>query len=237
MVDAHEYRFFGQNTLMIFQSASSGDPFMFLKFIKKNSDGTWEKLSSKEGTTIKCSLEEMVMILSVLKGKMRVWETIHRFQGSSTQIRIERTEADQICWLQVGAYSKKLSSGQGEIFKSLLHHVLKEKIEHATVPRTVKEDAPPEEENEDRNKEQKSQIPVIEKIEKVEIDVAHATKNEKANKVMDVKGQIMRETEKAYLIQFESGKEAWVPKSTIQAKNGTTFHIQEWLLKNLKIIP
>jgi hypothetical protein len=41
-----------------------------LKCIKKKNDGIWEKPSKGEDKKIKCSLEEMIMILQVLKRKI-----------------------------------------------------------------------------------------------------------------------------------------------------------------------
>ena len=52
---------------MIVQSSSQKDPYIFFKLLKKNDNGAWEKLSKGEGKTIKFSLEELVLILQVLK--------------------------------------------------------------------------------------------------------------------------------------------------------------------------
>ncbi len=51
---------------MFIQSSSKRESFIFMKFIKKKGDGSWEKLSTREGKTIKVGLEEVVMILEDL---------------------------------------------------------------------------------------------------------------------------------------------------------------------------
>jgi len=49
MVDKHNQSFFGQSTGMFIQSSSKHEPFIFLQFIKKKGDGSWEKPSQREG--------------------------------------------------------------------------------------------------------------------------------------------------------------------------------------------
>ena len=70
MTDKHNQSFFGQATGLTIQSGSKNDPYFFLKCIKKKNGGIWEKPSKGEGKTFKCSLEEMIMILQVLKRKI-----------------------------------------------------------------------------------------------------------------------------------------------------------------------
>ena len=67
MVDNHNYSFFGQKFAIILQSSSKEQPAIFFQCIKTKSDGSWEKPSLGEGKKTKFSLEEMVMIIEVLK--------------------------------------------------------------------------------------------------------------------------------------------------------------------------
>ncbi len=53
MVDAHNQPFFGKNTGLFIQTSSKTEPYMFLRCIKRKSDGSWEKPSKNEGKTIK----------------------------------------------------------------------------------------------------------------------------------------------------------------------------------------
>jgi len=69
MTDKHNQSFFGQSTGMFIQSSSKNEPFIFLQFIKKKGDGSWEKPSLREGKRVKCGLEEIIMILNVLKNQ------------------------------------------------------------------------------------------------------------------------------------------------------------------------
>ena len=68
MGDTHSKSFFGQNTGLIVSSSSKTDPYFFIRCIKKKPGGSWEKPSSGEGKVVKCSLDEIVMILEVLIG-------------------------------------------------------------------------------------------------------------------------------------------------------------------------
>ncbi len=43
MTDNHNQSFFGQSTAMFVQSSSKNEPFIFMKFIKKKGDGSWER--------------------------------------------------------------------------------------------------------------------------------------------------------------------------------------------------
>ena len=56
-IDQSPKIFFGQFTGIFIQSSSKNEPLIFLQFIKKKGDGTWEKLSTREGKTVKFSLE------------------------------------------------------------------------------------------------------------------------------------------------------------------------------------
>jgi hypothetical protein len=86
MTDTHSQSFFGQATGLTINSSSKNDPFIFIKCIKKKENGDWEKLSSGEGKTIKISLEEMIMILKVLRRKIESWSGFHSYKENKTQI-------------------------------------------------------------------------------------------------------------------------------------------------------
>lgn len=131
MVDAHDYSFFGQNTGLIVRSRKVTDAFIFLTCVRKKQDGNWEKTSQKEGKTIKVSLEEMVSFLAVFDKKFPSWKGFHRFRGEDTPIElISRDEAKSPFLLKVGPYIKPFTFAQAEIFRMLLQHMIKEKIEH-----------------------------------------------------------------------------------------------------------
>jgi uncharacterized protein YqgQ len=105
-----------------------------LKCIKKKPDGSWEKPSLGEGKTIKCNLDEIVMILDVLNRNRASWSSFHNFKDIKTQISFKwEDDAKEKLLIYIGKYSKMLKFAQIEIFRLLLKHILEEKIEFATV--------------------------------------------------------------------------------------------------------
>ena len=238
MTDSHSQSFFGQATGLTIQSSSKNEPYIFVKCIKKKPNGSWEKPSNGEGKTIKLSLEEMVMILKVLKEKLPIWTTYHNFNDSKTQISFKwENDKKTTLWINIGEYPKMLSVPQIEIFKLLLKHLIKEKIEYATVLNLSKL-----QDSKDRFGNANKGVAKI-RPEKININSntenpASSNKNDKVS----IKGAINGETEKALLLNFETGQELWVPKSTIHSHFHNTkgenqsFLIDNWILKKNKII-
>jgi len=229
MVEKHSQSFFGQSCGLTLQSSSRQEPFIFLKCIQKKPDGSWEKPSLGEGKTVKCSLDEIVMILQVLKRNLNSWSSYHSFNEVKTQISFQwENESEDKFWINIGKYSKMLNFAQVEILKLLLEHLLNEKIEYATIQNLPDNKA---DVNQKKSSQSSKHSPEEGKTSVQEI-VTH--KNSEASQVT---GIIEGETEKALLINFKNGKELWVPKSTIrsnydQSKNiSQTFIIDEWLLK------
>jgi hypothetical protein len=135
MVDQHIYSFFGQNVALIIKSISKSDSYLFLKCIKRKSNGKWEKFSEREGKIIKCSLEEIMFILCVLNHQIPSWQSFHTYNDEKTVISIGWEENNnQILWFNIANYSKMLNFAQVEILKLLLTHILKEKIIYGTTP-------------------------------------------------------------------------------------------------------
>ncbi|MFO7797539.1 MAG: hypothetical protein R6W84_15445, partial [Promethearchaeia archaeon] len=122
MVNSHNRSFFGQNTALIIQSTSKKEDWVFFRCIKRKKGNIWEKPSQGEGKVIKISLEELVMMLKVLKAKMDSWSTYHSYNGTNTQISFNWQE--NIIWINIGDYSKMLDEAQIEIMKLLLEHLL-----------------------------------------------------------------------------------------------------------------
>ncbi len=232
MVEKHNQSFFGQSTGMFIQSSSKSESFIFIQFIKKKGDGSWEKLSKREGKTVKCSLEEIVMILKVLEKQNKAWKTVHSFKDDNTPISI-KWEGDQKIWINVGDYPKMLAIPQIEIMRLLLTHILQEKIEFATIP------------------EKKSGISKGIKVENITPSNQGIIKEKVEVKVVEeistgedltkVQGVIAGETEKAVLLKLNSGVENWFPKSTIKShyspekETSQTFLIDSWIIEKNKI--
>ncbi|MHA1488868.1 MAG: hypothetical protein ACTSRI_04350 [Promethearchaeota archaeon] len=259
MSNAHNYSFFGQNTGLIIHSSSKLDPFLFIRSIKKKSNGSWEKPSVGEGKLIKCSLEEIVMILQVLNREMLNWTSYHSYKDNKTTISFSwEDEKAKTFWINIANYSKMLNFAQAEILKLLLNHLLKEKIKHATSLKRKNVDRNnffskeakfiknngnymkdfKENNNQNSNREFKN-----DKFEKKKTSISNISKQDQMLKDMStIKGFIKGETEKALLINFNSGNEKWIPKSTIHCqyalkkKAPQKFLIDNWILKKNKMI-
>lgn len=237
MVDNHNYSFFGQKVGLTVQSALKNEPYIFFRLIKRKNDGSWEKPSSGEGKIIKFSLEEIVSILRVLNREINSWSSYHSFKESKTQISFkwENVEKSKL-WIHIGSYSKVLEYAQFTILKMLMKHILKEKIEFATILSPTKK----------QGSNKLDSIIIQEEVIKETLkdgdnDFIEEV-NEKQREVKIVRGSIKKETNKALLIQFENKAEIWIPKSKIHsgfenAKDITQkFSIDSWILSKNKII-
>lgn len=224
MTNTHSQSFFGQSTGLTIQSSSKTEPFIFLKVIKKKSDGKWEKPSKGEGKTVKCNLDEIVMILRVLDRKSKSWTSYHEYNNVKTQISFQWEEGkEEKVWINIGNYSKMLNFAQIEICRLLLKHILKEKIEFATSSRIP----------DVKNKSKKN-------IRITKIEGNSDISDQKKSKIIEtsqIKGNIEAETKNALLINFNNNNEIWVPKSIIRSQNNQskgetqTFLIDTWFLK------
>ncbi len=269
MTNSHALSFFGQNSGITISSKEKEEPFLFLKFIKKKKDGSWEKPSQGEGKAIKLSMEEIFMILRLLQKKAKSWSTVHSFNKTKTQISFnwdmtKEKEEEKILWISVGEYKKMLSYAQTEIFCMLLDHLIKEKIEFATIQR----------ESSQKNKfvknhEEKEEIKAIEdndtvSAESEQVDIVEEERIWAASNPNDddkesnffkkdimpmnkkstseIEGIIKNKTEKAVFIAFNDGKEIWIPKSTIRSPDELSsekahkFLIDTWILKKHDLI-
>jgi hypothetical protein len=235
MVDKHSQSFFGQSTGLTIRSSSKTEPFIFLKCIKKKPDGSWEKPSLGEGKTIKCNLDEIVMILDVLNRNRASWTSFHNFNDVKTQISFKwEDDAKQKLLIYIGKYSKMLKFAQIEIFRLLLKHILDEKIEFSTVLNfdTLNK----------RALLPKAVNQIIEGNSSKTLPIVTETVERNESEVSQIKGVIEGETEKALLIQFNEDKEVWIPKSIIRSDYDTSvkvstqnFLIDNWILKRNNI--
>ena len=235
MVDRHSQSFFGQSTGLTLVSSSKSESFIFLKCIKKKPDGSWEKPSLGEGKTIKCSLDEIVMILEVLNKNKDSWSSFHNFKDVKTQISFKWEDAaKQKLLIYIGKYSKMLNFAQTEIFRMILEHLIKEKIEFATIPNltAIKKTGESSKESSKKSKFQNSK----------ELPSVKESVMQNENEVSNINGVIEGETEKALLIQFEDDKEVWIPKSVIRSNYNSIndvaqdFIIDNWILKKNNIL-
>jgi hypothetical protein len=235
MVDKHSQSFFGQSSGITLVSTSKSNDYIFFKCIKKKENGIWEKPSLKEGKTIKCNLDEIVMILEVLRGKRKVWSSYHNFNENKTSISFKWDEnSNDKLYINIANYSKMLSFSQIEILRMLLQHLLKEKIIHATIPkkRSFKSERGAQGKLKEFSDNENDDLPVIIE-EKINMD---------GEKITEVNGSIKGESEKALLLNLTNGKEMWFPKSVIHSNYipekevNQSFKIDSWILKKNNII-
>jgi len=220
MVDYHNYSFFGQKFAIILQSSSKEQLAIFFQCIKKKADGTWEKPTLREGKKIKFSLEEIIMILEVLKEKRDTWSTFHTYKEEKTIIMFKwleekDKEGDKVLQIKIGNYVKRLIWGQIKILEKLLTHVLDEKIIFAT-----------------SNSSTKPKDIEINKTSSINTELKEKKEYVSDDAVSKVTGRVKGETDKALLIEFGSGVESWIPKSKIHStkeidKVMKTFEIED----------
>ncbi len=236
MVDSHIQSFFGQNTGIIVKTQSRSKNFVFFQCIKKKSNGVWEKPSANEGKTIKFSLEEVVMILQVLNRKIINWTNYHSFQDNKTHISFnwEDNNAD-VLWININDYSKMLNFAQVEILRLLLTHILNEKIIYATSSK--------EKDNLVFQDEFAHNLITENIFSNIYNETIEEQPSMKKTPIMtQIEGVIKAESNKAILVQFNSDREVWIPKSTIHSqyiprKNNTqSFLIENWILKKNNLI-
>lgn len=217
---------------MFIQTSSKSEPFIFLKFIKKKNSGTWEKMSNGEGKTIKCGLEEIVMILEVLKRKKKTWSTVHSFKEEKTPISIN-WEGESKVWFNVGDYPKMLSFTQIEILKLLLNHILEEKIIFSTVPDTNKSFS---------NSGSKDNTRILEQNKNNDDGLTIQEELNLGKNLERMEGSIIGETDKALRVTIENGNDIWIPKSTIKSqynvetKSKQTLLIDSWFLEKNNLL-
>jgi len=118
----------------------------------------------------------------------------------------------------------------------LLQHIVKEKIEFATIPKKLKIY-----EKVNNNK----QIPIKQKEffeDEKNNDLFVVEQVDAEKEVSNLKAIITTESQKALLLLYNGGEEVWTPKSIIhsqyepQEKGRQTFTIESWFLKKNNII-
>ena len=147
-------------------------------------------LKAGEGKTVKCSLEEIIMILEVLNKNIKSWSTVHVFFKADKTLISVNWEGENKIWFIVGDYPEMLNFAQIKVLKLLMNHIFEEKIEFATVSNDIKKDVPSDTVNETGDNGGKVELEVLEEIDY-------------GNKVGNIKGVITGETEKALLLTLK----------------------------------
>lgn len=206
MSDVHLKTFHGQSVDLVVESKSKYDQFVYIHFVSKD-------LLERRKLLIKYSLEEIAMVLCVLRKDLFKWSSYHKEDLKVTFIWEDKTW--QILWVHAGNYSKALSLGQIEVFKLLIMHLLDEKVIFATSKNEIA--------SETRLEGLSNQYKYLETVG--------------VEAINKVKGRIVNQTEKAILINFIDNFEAWIPKSAIHSyfnpkkTSLQSFLIENWILK------
>jgi hypothetical protein len=126
----HRMSFFGQKTGVLFDSGDWSDQCVYIRFLKKKDNGTWEKPSAKEGRSIKINLMEIIAILDIFDNDNKKWSTVHRFRNENTPITFDKKN-DGLS-VSIPSYSKYFRFPESKLFEKLLQHIFEEKIQYST---------------------------------------------------------------------------------------------------------
>ena len=253
----HNFSFFGQKAGLLLDSAEINQPCLYLRFLKKKKDGSWEKTSQGEGKNIKLNLLEMIAILRIFRTQNTKWSTVHKFGEDTTSITVENK--NNIISFMISGYAKQLKFPESELFTDLLDHIYKEKIINATIsnlngknkerklqgiqPSNNREskiqnlsDAPipeyPEEINEKSEKITENQE---DKKKNIEIDPEQWYNSLKTNEDFKlIPGAINEERAKAVSFHIADLTNIWVPNSCIDPNQNLSkegIWVKDWFLR------
>ncbi|MFX0034303.1 MAG: hypothetical protein ACFE9I_01520 [Candidatus Hermodarchaeota archaeon] len=240
MADFHTKTFFGQKTSVIITSPSKEVPYIFLSCISRKEDHSWEKISEKEGKTVRLTIEEIICILEVLNRRTANWRGYHVFKERKTEIYVGwEDESRQVLRIKIGDYNKKIRFPNLNFLTLLLDHILKEKIEFATsgtIKKRVKETVEIDEEEEYR-------VFTEHITARDGLHIVETTEFSDSREPLEIKAKIKVESPKALLIILDSGEEFWIPKSTIyseydanEKKESQKLIVDKWIIEKHKIL-
>ena len=214
MVDYHTKTFYGQESSIVLTSPSKSVSYVFLSCINRKSDGKWEKPSRGEGKTVKITIEEIICILEVLHRKSANWRGYHVFKERKTEIYVGWEKGSrEIIQIKIGAYIKKLRFPNLNFFTLMLEHILSEKIEFATSGVTEKSITTDQIESEEEYGVFSENI-----IARNGLQVVETTEFGVSKETIEIEAKLKVESPKALLITTQSGKEFWIPKSTVHSE-------------------
>jgi len=240
----HNYSFFGQKTGMLLDSAEINQPCLYLRFLKKKKDGSWEKPSQGEGKNIKLNLLEMIAILRIFRTQNTKWSTVHKFGEDTTSITVENR--NNVISFMISGYAKQLKFPESELFSDLLDHIYKEKIINATISNKNGKNKERKPQGVQQSNERESKIqdlsdsPIPEYSEemdenKLEIDPEQWYNSLKTNEDFKlIPGEVNEERAKAINFQIVDLINIWVPNSCIdqnQSLSKEGIWVKDWFLR------
>jgi hypothetical protein len=251
----HNQSFFGQKTGLLLNSADSSEQSIYLRFLKKKGDGTWEKPSNREGKNIKINLLEQIQVIRVLLTVNSKWSTVHKFGEDQTSITVENKNGNVSIY--VGGYSKYLKYPETQLLADLLKHIYEEKISNSTGGRKNGEKQTNGGTNNNEIRE-----PMLSEESKSRTTHTPANTNKKNHYISQkpndnlkqsqedpqewyeslmlddeyrlVEGEVVRTSEKALSFAVKGHKEIWVPlscQSKVEGNLPQGLWIKDWFLK------
>nr|WP_147664642.1 hypothetical protein [Candidatus Prometheoarchaeum syntrophicum]QEE17756.1 hypothetical protein DSAG12_03594 [Candidatus Prometheoarchaeum syntrophicum] len=247
----HNYSFFGQKTGLLLDSAEIDQPCLYLRFLKKKPDGSWEKPSLGQGKNIKLNLLEMIAILRIFRTQNTKWSTVHKFGEDTTSITVENKNT--IISFMISGYAKQLKFPESNLFTDLLDHIYHEKIIHATGSKMPSKNgsnkestSQPSQQNISRENEIQdlSNSPIPEYPEeldetpqekKIEIDPEQWYNSLRTNEEFKLlPGAINEERAKAINFHIADLISIWVPNSCIDQEQSLSkegIWVKDWFLR------
>ena len=240
MADFHTKTFYGQKTSVRITSPSKQVPYIFLSCIRRKDDGSWERPADGEGKTVRLSIEEIICILEVLNRRSANWRGYHIFKERKTEIYVGwEDQSRQVLRIRIGEYAKKLRFPNLNFLTLILHHILNEKIEHATSGTFEAKSKDTEEFDE------KGEYGVFSEhiTARDGLHIVETTEFSAFRDTTDLEAKIKVESPKALLITLESEEEFWIPKSTIHSEYDVKekdklqkFVVDKWIIEKHKIL-
>ncbi len=250
----HNYSFFGQKTGLLLDSAEINQPCLYLRFLKKNQDGSWDKPSLGQGKNIKLNLLEMIAILRIFRTENSKWSTVHKFGEDTTSITVENK--NKIISFMISGYAKQLKFPESILFTDLLDYIYQEKLIYATGSKVNRSNGKKSVGHENQEKKPKidnnrqsqiqdlSKTPIPEypdeldekkEVNKIEIDPEQWYTSLKTNDDFKlIPGAINEERAKAVNFHITDLISIWIPTSCIdpdQTLSKDGLWIKDWFLK------
>ena len=129
-MQSHKLSLFGQKVAVLLDSPDWSDQYLYMRFLKKKEDNTWEKPSAKEGKVIKINLLEAIAIRDLCNSNGGKWSTVHVFGEEKTSISMEKE--NQNLKFNIPGYSKFIQYPESVLFTELMIHLVSEKIQNST---------------------------------------------------------------------------------------------------------
>ena len=125
LIDCRHKTFVGKETSLSVHSNNSKDPRVYLKFLKKRPNNTWECFS--QGEALGLHFRDILLIIGVIKGTIIESKVIGEFHGEPKHIII-RKEAENTLIIKTSENIMTFNREQTQDLFDLLNHYLQDKM-------------------------------------------------------------------------------------------------------------